>query len=112
MEQMAQQHNQSPLMQPVALPLLLRMQTIVQRHPAATSVTVNPLPTVTLAAFAPKCSTDAAFSLTGGSPASGTYSGTGVSGGQSILQLQVLEHSRSLIPIQMQMGVQILQHKT
>ncbi|MFT3909298.1 MAG: GEVED domain-containing protein [Ferruginibacter sp.] len=46
------------------------------------AVTVNPLPTVTLAAFTAKCSTDAAFTLTGGSPAGGTYSGTGVSNGQ------------------------------
>src|SRR5205085_1255468 len=49
---------------------------------AATTVTVNPLPTVTLAAFTAVCSTDAAFTLSGGSPAGGTYSGTGVSGGQ------------------------------
>lgn len=49
---------------------------------AATSVTVNPLPIVTLAAFTAKCSTDAAFGLTGGSPTGGTYSGTGVSNGQ------------------------------
>jgi hypothetical protein len=43
--------------------------------------TVNPLPTVTLGAFTAVCSTDAAFTLTGGSPAGGTYSGVGVSGG-------------------------------
>ncbi|MEO8770888.1 MAG: GEVED domain-containing protein [Ferruginibacter sp.] len=49
---------------------------------AATVVTVNPLPTVTLAAFSAKCSTDAAFALTGGSPAGGSYSGTGVNAGQ------------------------------
>ncbi|MEP7163057.1 MAG: GEVED domain-containing protein [Ferruginibacter sp.] len=49
---------------------------------AATTVTVNPLPTVTLAAFTAVCSTDVAFTLTGGSPSGGTYSGTGVSGGQ------------------------------
>ena len=49
---------------------------------AATSVTVNPLPTVTLSPFTAVCSTDAAFTLSGGSPAGGTYSGTGVNGGQ------------------------------
>jgi len=49
---------------------------------AATTVTVNPLPTVSLSAFTAVCSTDAAFNLSGGSPAGGTYSGTGVSGGQ------------------------------
>ena len=49
---------------------------------AATVVTVNPLPTVTLASFNAVCSTDAVFTLTGGSPAGGTYSGTGVSAGQ------------------------------
>ncbi len=49
---------------------------------AATVVTVNPLPTVTLAAFTAVCSNDAAFGLSGGSPAGGTYTGTGVSGGQ------------------------------
>jgi hypothetical protein len=47
-----------------------------------TTVTVNPLPTVTLAPFTAVCSTDATFALSGGSPAGGTYSGTGVSGGQ------------------------------
>lgn len=45
------------------------------------SVTVNPLPTVTLAPFSSVCNTNSAFTLTGGSPAGGTYSGTGVSGG-------------------------------
>ena len=49
---------------------------------AATVVTVNPLPIVTLSPFTAVCSTDAAFTLTGGSPAGGTYTGTGVSGGQ------------------------------
>ena len=45
-------------------------------------VTVNPLPTVGLAAFpTPYCITVAPFSLTGGTPAGGTYAGTGVSAG-------------------------------
>ncbi|MFN8145193.1 MAG: choice-of-anchor V domain-containing protein [Bacteroidia bacterium] len=48
---------------------------------AGTLVTVNPLPVVSLAAFSPVCDTIAAFALSGGSPAGGTYSGTGVSGG-------------------------------
>ncbi len=49
---------------------------------APTTVTVNPLPSVTLGSFADVCSTDAVFTLSGGSPAGGTYSGTGVSNGQ------------------------------
>ncbi|MCX6270033.1 MAG: dockerin type I domain-containing protein, partial [Bacteroidetes bacterium] len=38
-------------------------------------VTVNPLPTVTLGSFSAVCSESTAFTLTGGSPAGGTYSG-------------------------------------
>ncbi len=49
---------------------------------ATTTVTVNANPIVSLSALASKCTTDAAFALSGGSPAGGTYSGTGVSGGQ------------------------------
>jgi hypothetical protein len=48
---------------------------------APTTVTVNPLPTVTQAPFSMVCDYNPAFTLTGGSPAGGTYSGTGVSGG-------------------------------
>ncbi|MBL0105205.1 MAG: T9SS type A sorting domain-containing protein [Bacteroidetes bacterium] len=48
---------------------------------SASTVTVNPLPVVTLAAFNAVCSTDAAFVLTGGSPSGGDYSGNGVSAG-------------------------------
>ena len=49
---------------------------------AGTTVTVNPLPTVTLASFsASPCSDDAPFVLTGGLPAGGTYSGIGVTNG-------------------------------
>jgi hypothetical protein len=43
------------------------------------SVAVNPLPTVTLATFNSVCDTAGIVSLTGGSPAGGTYSGTSVS---------------------------------
>jgi uncharacterized protein (TIGR02145 family) len=42
---------------------------------------VNPLPVVTLAAFTPVCVDAPAFALTGGNPAGGSYSGTGVAGG-------------------------------
>ena len=42
-------------------------------------ITVNPLPTVTFAALPNVCDTIAAFALTEGSPAGGTYFGTGVS---------------------------------
>lgn len=44
------------------------------------TITVNPLPNVTLAALPTVCSYNPAFGLTQGSPAGGTYSGTGVSG--------------------------------
>ena len=47
-----------------------------------TTVTVNENPTVTFAAIEDPCLQDAAFTLTQGSPAGGTYSGDGVSGGQ------------------------------
>jgi hypothetical protein len=49
---------------------------------ATQPLTVRALPTVTLAAFAPVCEGAATFTLSGGSPAGGTYSGVGVSGGQ------------------------------
>ncbi|MCG9911758.1 MAG: T9SS type A sorting domain-containing protein [Flavobacteriales bacterium] len=45
------------------------------------TVVVNPLPTVTLEAFDAVCSNASAITLSGGLPAGGTYSGTGVSGG-------------------------------
>ncbi|MHC1703192.1 MAG: T9SS type A sorting domain-containing protein [Tenuifilaceae bacterium] len=43
-------------------------------------VTVNPLPTVTLSAFASICEGSSIFALTGGDPVGGVYSGTGVTG--------------------------------
>ncbi|MDH4471394.1 MAG: PKD domain-containing protein [Fluviicola sp.] len=46
-----------------------------------TSVTVNPLPTVTFGLLADMCDYNSAITLTQGSPAGGTYSGNGVSGG-------------------------------
>ncbi len=49
---------------------------------ADTTVTVNPLPTVTLTSFTTTpCSDDAPFALTGGLPAGGSYSGIGVTAG-------------------------------
>lgn len=51
------------------------------RDTAFQTITVFPLPTVSLGAFAAVCSNTAAFTLTGGTPAGGTYSGLGVSGG-------------------------------
>ncbi|MFC2111442.1 T9SS type A sorting domain-containing protein, partial [Bacteroidota bacterium] len=45
------------------------------------TITVNQNPTVTLASFSPVCVDAVAFTLTGGSPTGGTYSGTGVSAG-------------------------------
>lgn len=41
-------------------------------------LTINALPSVTMTSFADVCVYDAFFTLTGGSPASGTYSGAGV----------------------------------
>ncbi|GAA4362026.1 hypothetical protein GCM10023185_29580 [Hymenobacter saemangeumensis] len=49
---------------------------------ATRTLEVRPLPSVTLAALASTCVTAPAYALTGGSPAGGTYSGPGVSGGQ------------------------------
>lgn len=48
---------------------------------ATAPVTINAAPTVTLTDFASVCSNVAAFPLTGGTPAGGTYSGPGVTGG-------------------------------
>ena len=44
-------------------------------------IVVSAAPTVSFSALSSVCSNDAAFTLTGGSPAGGTYSGTGVSAG-------------------------------
>ena len=44
------------------------------------AINVNPQPAVTLSSFSPLCSYDSSISLTGGSPAGGAYSGSGVSG--------------------------------
>lgn len=49
---------------------------------AATSVTVNPNPTVTMSPLTQVCVYDAAFTLSGGSPTGGDYSGTAVSSNQ------------------------------
>ncbi|WP_246074112.1 Ig-like domain-containing protein [Hymenobacter jeollabukensis] len=48
---------------------------------ATQPLTVSALPSVTLAAFVPRCQGSAAFILAGGLPTGGTYSGVGVSGG-------------------------------
>ncbi|NEQ55083.1 MAG: hypothetical protein F6K11_33995, partial [Leptolyngbya sp. SIO3F4] len=45
-------------------------------------ITVHPTPVVTLSAFGDVCVNGAAFSLSGGSPAGGTYTGPGVTGNQ------------------------------
>ncbi|PVY41678.1 Ig-like domain-containing protein [Pontibacter virosus] len=49
---------------------------------ATNTIEVTPTPVVTLAAFNNVCVNATAFALTGGMPAGGTYSGTGVSNGQ------------------------------
>ncbi|GAB5418946.1 MAG: hypothetical protein Crog4KO_00730 [Crocinitomicaceae bacterium] len=48
---------------------------------APITITVNPLPTVTLAALSQVCDYTPSFTLTGESPAGGTFSGPGVTGG-------------------------------
>jgi hypothetical protein len=48
---------------------------------ATQNVVVNALPVVTLASFSPVCAESPAMTLTGESPAGGTFSGTGVSAG-------------------------------
>lgn len=49
---------------------------------AAQSIAVNALPNVTLAPFSNTCQNAAALTLSGGSPAGGTFSGPGVTGNQ------------------------------
>lgn len=51
-------------------------------HTSNYTITVNPVPTVTLGAMASVCETAGAVALTSGSPAGGIYSGTGVTSGQ------------------------------
>ncbi len=51
---------------------------------ATQTVTVNPIPSVTLSAFGPYCENDASVTLTQGSPAGGVYSGSGVVGGDFV----------------------------
>ncbi len=48
---------------------------------APITITVNPLPTVTLAALSQVCDYTPSFTLSGESPAGGTFSGPGVTGG-------------------------------
>ena len=48
---------------------------------ATQTIVVHALPSVTFSTLSDVCENDAAFALSGGSPAGGTYSGTGVSGG-------------------------------
>lgn len=48
---------------------------------SSSSISVSAPPTVTLAAFSNVCQSTIAFSLSGGSPAGGTYSGTNVNSG-------------------------------
>ncbi|MCB0481921.1 MAG: right-handed parallel beta-helix repeat-containing protein [Flavobacteriales bacterium] len=45
------------------------------------AVKVNPLPTVTFSGLAQTCSNSSTFSISGGAPNGGTYSGTGVTSG-------------------------------
>lgn len=60
---------------------------VVSSNPATTGsdngsdLVINPLPTVTLGGYSDVCVYTPSFSLTGGTPAGGTYTGTGVSSG-------------------------------
>src|SRR3989344_243674 len=56
--------------------------TCVSASSAGTVVTVNPLPTVAFGPLADMCDYNPMLTLTQGSPAGGTYSGTGVTSGQ------------------------------
>ena len=56
--------------------------TCVSPASAATTVTVNALPTVTFGPLADMCDYNPMLTLTQGSPAGGTYSGAGVTAGQ------------------------------
>jgi large repetitive protein len=56
--------------------------TCVSAASAGTTVTVNSLPTVTFGPLADMCDYNPMLTLTQGSPAGGTYSGTGVTAGQ------------------------------
>gem|GEM_PF-849094 len=49
---------------------------------ASTNIVINALPVVTLAPFTPVCLDEPVFNLSGGTPAGGAYSGTGVVAGQ------------------------------
>lgn len=49
-------------------------------HSSNYTITVNTAPTVTQSAISPVCDNGGTVALTGGSPAGGTYSGTGVTG--------------------------------
>jgi hypothetical protein len=50
-------------------------------HSSNYTITVNTAPAVSQSAFAAVCDNEGTIALSGGSPAGGTYSGTGVSGG-------------------------------
>lgn len=57
---------------------------VVSSNPATTgsdngsNLVINALPTVSLGTFSAVCNTDPMFTLTGGAPAGGNYSGTGI----------------------------------
>jgi len=51
-------------------------------YATSATITVNSVPTVEQTAFAAACSNEEPVTLTGGSPADGTYSGTGVTAGE------------------------------
>jgi hypothetical protein len=71
---------------PVATPSITTSYTVAVTDANGCSnignvtVTINPLPVVTLAPLTSVCDSDPAFALTGGSPTGGIYSGPGVSG--------------------------------
>lgn len=57
---------------------LIATNSIGASSPVTQTISVNALPVVSLSNFSPVCVSDAAFTLTGGSPTGGAYSGPGI----------------------------------
>lgn len=73
-----------PVSQASGANYLIRIKTTNPEviSPSSGVISINQTPTVTLANFTEKCSNAGLVTLTGGSPAGGSYSGTGVSAGK------------------------------
>lgn len=75
------------------------------------TVTVNPLPTVSMTAIPQVCVYDVAFDLTGGSPAGGSYAGTGVANDQFDPATAGVGTHTITFHTQMEMDVQMMQQQ-